>query len=594
MLRRWLPVALALAAGCGDQRTDSRRTTSRLAPMPVPPPSPTVTVAGTVIDRDSTSTVSGVEVVLRGEHGDVTAQSKADGTFAVVVPRGTYRTFVRHDRVISSGLEGRIRVRSLPRAELAGAADEQLMAVLVVDGDIKGIEIPVSTQALLEGTVIDDVGTPVEGVTIHAVQLERAPSTVRANINQLLPPAHARRPVLGTDTTISDDRGTFVLRVPAGVYELQADHPSYAGLAGRAHFSLDAGAVEQTRQILRRGCIINGKVIGAAGVQPHDGALEVRTGGDFRPTGRIEPDGTFRWTTTDAEYYELRAWPWQSPPSDAQTFWCQDGKRYDKVVMRAGNELPDLTGTIVDAQGNPVPLAYFDVSPLDGAASGQQERADASGNWKVFELPPGRYEVTAQARGRGMFSTQLIVPRQDVTLALGGTGRLSGTTTEIVDGSFEMEFHQCGGAREPIELEEDTRIVVVRGGRFTIDRVPACGLAFTARWRDREVAGSVVVEPERTAYIELELGGAKEKIVRGTVRDAAGAAAGSVRITALLDNKEVATGRTNADGTYELHVPSGAELVAGNGRRVGRAIVGRANVSSERVDVVLDDVDDER
>jgi hypothetical protein len=591
MLRRWLPVALALAAGCGDKR-DAPRATSRLAPAPVAPPSPTVTVAGVVIDRDTREPVPSVEVVLRGEHGDVTARSRTDGTFDVVVPRGGYRAFVRDARVMSSGLEGRVRLRSLPRAELAGVADEQLMPLLVVDGDVKGVELGVTAAALVEGMVTDADGKPVENVVVHAAQLEAPPRLGGPNLAQLPPQMHARRPVLGTDTVITDDKGTFLLRLPAGHYKLEADHPSFAGLAGIAELSLDAGARTQATLTLARGCIISGKVIGVGGTQPHDGALEVRNDvRGFGPSGRINTDGTFRWTTTDARYVEMRAWPWQSAPSPEQNFWCDEGKRYDNVVLRAGNELPDLSGTMVDAQGNAVPLAYFDIAPLDGGANGQQERVDASGSWRVFELPAGRYEVTANARGRGIVSTMVVVPREDLTLALGGTGRLSGTTTEIVDGSFELELQQCGGAKEPIELDEDTRIVVVRGGRFTVDHVPACGLTFTARWRDHEITGSVVVEAERTSYVELELGGAREKIVRGTVRDSGGVAVGSVRITALVENKEVATGRSEKDGTFELHVPSGAELVAGNGRRVGRGTVGRANVASERVDIVLDDID---
>jgi hypothetical protein len=593
MLRRWLPVALALAAGCGDKRSDSPRATSRLAPAPVAPPSPTVTVAGTVIDLDTREAVPGVEVVLRGEHGDVTAQSKPDGTFDVVVPRGSYRAFVRDARVISTGLEGRRRLRGLPRAELAGVADEQLMPLLVADGDVKGVELGVTAAALVEGVLTDPDGNPVENAVVHAVQREAPPRLGSSNITQLPVLFHARRPVLGTDTVISDDKGTFLLRLPAGRYVLEVDHPSFAGVAGLADLTLDAGARTHTTLTLARGCIISGKVIGVGGTQPNDGALEVRNDvRGFGPSGRINADGTFRWTTTDARYVEMRAWPWQSAPSPEQSFWCDEGIRYDNVVLRAGNELPDLAGTMVDAEGNPVPLAYFDIAPLDGGANGQQERVDASGSWRVFELPAGRYEVTANARGRGVVSTMVVAPRKDLTLALGGTGRLSGTTTEIVDGTFEMQFHQCGGAKEPIELEEDTRLVVVRGGRFTIDDVPACGLTFTARWRDHEITGSVVVEPERTAYIELELGGTREKVVRGTVRDSGGAAVGSVRITALVENKEVATGRTEKDGTFELRVPSGAELVAGSGRRVGRGTVGRANVASERVDIVLDDIDD--
>lgn len=597
MLRRWLPVALALAAGCRDQRGSSPTQASRLEPRPVAPPSPTVSVAGRVLDRDTRETVGDVEVVLRAEHGDVTTRSNSDGAWSVVVPRGRYRAFVRDARVISTGLEGRIRVRSLPRAELAGVADERLMPLLVVDGDTKDVELAVTVAALLEGTVTDANGQPVENVVLHAVQQVAPPRSGAPTVAQLPLLPNARRPVLGTDTVISDDNGTFILRVPAGRYEVRADHTDYAGIAGIAEFALDAGSRVQATLTLKRGCIISGKVIGAGGARANDGALEVRNddrGFGFGPSGRIEADGTFRWSTTESQYVEMRAWPWQSPPSSPQMFWCDDGKRHDKVVLRAGNARPDLNGMIVDAHGNPVPLAYFDIAPMDPGAHGQQERADAGGNWRVFELPHGRYELTAHARGRGIVTTMVVVPREDVTLVLGGTGRMSGTTTELVDGSFELDFHQCGGSRAPIELEEDTRIVVVRGGRFTIDHVPACGLSYTARWRDREVTGSLVIEADRTSYVELALGGARDKSVRGTVRNESGAPVGSVRITALVENREVATGRTNSDGTYELRVPSGAELVAGDGRRVGRGNVGRANVASERVDLVLAGVDDDR
>ncbi len=594
MLRRWLIAALVVATGCGDKAgSKSAANHSRLARRADPAPAQNVSVSGTVIDRDSRAPAGDVEVVLRGEHGDVTTRSKTDGTFAVVVPRGSYRAFVRDARVMSTGPESRVRVRSLPRAELAGVPDEQLMPVLVVEDDTKNIELLVTASAIIDGVVMDPDGRPVADVVVHAAPVDPAsgfgPTTGPGR------PRAAPRPVLGTDTVISDAAGRFILRVPGGRYELAAAHPRFAGFArveGAYEFEVAAGAKLDTALTLARGCIISGKVIGTGGTRAHDGALEVRRGfSSWEPTGRVNPDGTFKWVTIDNEHVELKAWPWQSAPSPAQTFECRDGKHFDDVVLRSGNELPDLAGTIVDAQGDPVPLAYLDIAPLDGGIHSQQERANAAGVFQVFEMPPGRYEITATAAGRGVISTMVVGPRPDITLQLSGSGRLSGTTTALVDGTFELTFHQCGGTPRPLELDEDTRLVVVRGGRFSVDQVPACALTFTAQWRDRVVTSSSVVEPGKTAYVELDLGRARDKVVRGTVRDRQGKPVANARVTALVDNEESATVRTGEDGTFELKTQSGAQLLAGNGRKVGRGSVGRANVDDERVDLVLDSID---
>lgn len=591
MLRRLVPAALACVAGCGDKR-DATPTGAgpRLVATPPAPASPTVSVAGIVVDRDTREPVVDVEVVLRGEHGDVSTRSRADGTFAVSVPRGDYRAFVRDARVISTGLQGRVRVKSVPRAELAGVADEQLMSLVTLDADAKGIELPVVAAAIISGTVLDPARRPVENVVIHASARESGSTGTQPVVGPPIARRAAPRPVLGTDTVISDENGHFVLRVPPGRYELVADHPRYGGIAGLAEIELDAGVHHDTRLTLARGCIISGKVIGSNGEPAHDGAIEVREGfGGFGPSGRIAPDGTFRWTAPDdGDVIFMRAWPWQSAPSPIQTIPCNDGGRHTDIVFRAGNAKPDLTGSLTDVDGNPVPFAYLDIQPLDGGSDGQQERADAGGAWAVYELPAGRYEITAHAPGRGIVSTIVVAPREDVSLQLGGTGTLAGTTTELVDGSFELTFHHCGAPQSAIALSDQPRIVVVRGGRFSVPDAPACALSFSARWRGRVVTQQVVVEADRTAFVELDVGKPREKLVRGTVRDAEGKAVGGVRITALVDNQEATSIRAEADGTYVLKTQSGAELVAGNGRHVGRASVGRANVATERVDIMLD------
>jgi hypothetical protein len=590
MRGRTVLAALAVTAGCGDRRSDAPAYTPLLLPQvaDLAARPATVSVSGMVFDREARNPVAEVEVVLRGEHGDITARTRADGTFALAVVPGDYRAFVRDARVLSVGTRGRERLRSGARAELAGAEDEQLIPIVTIDSDITGLELAVTAGALINGIVHDPDGEPIENVVLHAVPIESISTGTLPTVGPPIARRQAARPVLGTDTVISDASGRFVLRVPAGRYEVIADHASYAGVGGIAELELDAGTRHDMIVTLARGCIISGRVVGIGGAPPHDGALEARA--DFRsfgPSNRVLPDGTFRWTTTERQSVTLRAWPWKSPPSPSRTFDCHSGARYADVVLRVGNSPPDLAGTIVDANGDPVPLAYLDIIPLDRGNSGQQERADAAGNWHVYDLPAGRYQIAAHVPGRGVVTTMVVAPRSDVTLQLGGTGRISGTISEPVDGAFELTLDHCGPDGE---LDESARLVAVRGGRFSIDRVPACTLNFTARWRDHVVTDRVVVEPERTAYVELALGRSRDKTVVGIVRDASGKAVRGARVTAVVDDHEATTVRTDDSGWFTLHTQSGAQLVAGDGKHVGRANVGRANVAREQVDLVLDNV----
>ncbi len=343
-----------------------------------------------------------------------------------------------------------------------------------------------------------------------------------------------------------------------------------------------------------RGCIISGRVVNADGSPANDGAIEKlgpRVGG-FGPAGRIEA-GTFWWATLGDESVTLRAWPWRSPPSAAKTFACKDGKRFTDVVLRLPDQRPDISGVVVDAQDRPVPLAYLDVQPLDRmmgqVVGGQQERGDAAGNWHVYDMPAARYRVTGTAPGLGIVDTTVVAPRQDVRLQLGGTGRIVGTTSTLVTGSVEVSFLFCGSKDLPLFVAHEPRIVPVVGGRFTIERAPACTLTMAVRWRDKLLESNVVVDPDRTTYVDLEIGTPRGKTVTGVVRDRDGNAVTGARVTVVDHDRDTATVRTDASGRYTIQTYAGAQLVAGKGERAGRAYVGRANVATEIVDLVLDD-----
>jgi hypothetical protein len=227
------------------------------------------------------------------------------------------------------------------------------------------------------------------------------------------------------------------------------------------------------------GCVITGRVIAANGNAAGDGAMEKQWGStddEYSPTGKIASDGTFRWVTTTTGDITLRAWPWKSPPSPSRTFACSQGARFDDVVFQIPDRGPDIEGTLADANGNPVPLAFIDLAPLDPGGISQQERTDREGRWGVFHMPAGRYRVTAYVQGRGVVSKVISAPQREVALELSGTGRLEGSIAGITDGSFRLRLESCSLDGQTLSISDDERIVGVTGGRFAIDGVPACSL----------------------------------------------------------------------------------------------------------------------
>jgi len=581
MWRLW-PVVLVLAACGGGDATPPAPTTKPTKSASPTSPTGQVTIEGSVIDQATGEGVREMIVTLRDASGDVRRETANDGTFSFVVAPGTYSIFVedKNTRLVMIGLQNRLRLDAGPRPELA-QIDDGLLPTLVATSDVRELELAVTPGAIVTGYVFGANDNKVRDAVVRLRALDRSLFEVR--------------PMLGTDIAAVDENSHFRLLVPPGRYVLEGYHPDYAGSELVTMTLAPGQQVGDINITMTRGCIITGRVVDAAGRPAHDGAIERHDGTRFGPSGRIDAGGEFRWTTMVTDDITLRAWPWQSPPSQAKTFHCRDGKRYDKVVLRIPSGKPDLRGVIVDAHGNPVPLVFVDVQPLDPVpvqlGASQQERSDSLGAWEVYDVPPGRYRITATAPERGVVEATVTAPKQDVRLQLTGSGRIAGTTTDLVNGSFLVSFLHCGPKQDPLAVAHESRLVVVRGGTFSIENAPACALTLAVRWRDQVREAHVVVEPERTAYLELDLGAPRDKTVHGTVRDRSGKPIANARVTAVIEEHEVETVRCDRNGRYTLKTRSGAQLVAGDGAHVGRATVGRANVPSEQLDITLDDAD---
>jgi hypothetical protein len=444
-----------------------------------------------VFDLLQQEPVDNVEVVFRSAAGETSTTTRGDGGYSIRLATGMYRAFVHDDTVLSVGRPDLVRLPGQPSAAAAGVPDEALMVMVLATADTEGVDLSVVRGGIVSGHVVDRGGGPIAGVVLRA----------RGN---------GMRPALATDITETDRGGGFELRLPAGAFDLDASHPRFAGVAGisQSRIAIRPGDHLQTTITLTAGCVISGRVVGRDGKNTGDGAIEKQWGPsdfEYAPSGRIEPDGTFRWVTTDEADVTIRAWPWKSPPSPGQRFTCRDGARFDNVVFPLTDRRPDLSGALVDATGQPVGLTYVDLRPLDPGGIGQQERTDAAGRWEVYNLPPGRYRVVAQADGRGVTSQTITSPHDDIRLALGGTGRLEGTAT-VASGSFELLIGTCIDGAGMISLPQTRRMVTVTGGRFAIDDLPACELSFGVLWRGRRLAEHVAIPGGGTAHLALDLG----------------------------------------------------------------------------------------
>jgi hypothetical protein len=400
------------------------------------------------------------------------------------------------------------------------------------------------------------------------------------------------RPVLGTDLAETDGDGRFRLDLPVGMYSLEASHADFAGIdADRREplVDVEAGRDSTVEIVMSAGCVIEGRVLTASGAPSGDGALERKFGAtdvDFGPTGKVDADGTFRWTTTQPGEVTLRAWPWKSTHSQAKTFACDDGARFRDVVFHIPDKGPDMSGTVVTADGEPARFAFLDIFALGPDGINQQERADADGNWGVFAMPPGDYRISVFVPDGGVVTQVVTSPASGIRLVLGGTGVIAGKVAGIDSGSFTIEL---GGCDDGVGREDRVKrqiVVPVRGGSYQVDTVPACTQTIVARAPTRERMETVTVPANGIATLDLDLGPRRKKLVTGVVTDDRGAAVEGALVTAAYGDDQ-ARAETDGRGWYQIETYAGEGIYAYKGGAQAFATVGEADVPEERVDLQL-------
>ncbi|MEZ4403186.1 MAG: carboxypeptidase-like regulatory domain-containing protein [Kofleriaceae bacterium] len=556
-----------------------------LGPIAVTPLAPgLVRVTGTVIDRATRKPVPDVEVVFAD--GDSEASTAADvaGRYSIDLRAGSYRPFVRGDGVITVAPDSRERLPARPRADQVAATRLQLASAIDLRASTTGVDLEVDRAGKVHGRVTDSAGQPIAGAVVRAFA---ADGDVAA------------RPVLGTDVAETDAAGEFDLEVMTGVYRLDAFHDRYGGVSAVAMTSVRPGETAEAEIVMMAGCVIRGRVVRADGGPVGDGALERGSSDEdihasYFPDGEFADDGSFVWSTTEAMTLYLRAWPWKSAPSPARRFECKDGARYDDVVFTVPSREPDLTGRVVTADGRPVPFAFVDIGGRSDGTMNQQERADADGNWAVYALPSGDYQVSATADGVGAVTVATKVPARGVELRMSGTGALTGAVAGLADGSFRLIAYACRMGDGEFVAVDFRRVVTVSGGRYRLDGVPACdALNFRVIHGASDVAMDATVPAGGTVEQDIDFPDEAPVVVRGLVRDGQGQPAAGVTVTAMSGGTdEPASTTTGADGRFVIEGRAGAVVAAAGPNGYASYLLPDHGPSTVDIELSLEDLGD--
>lgn len=294
----------------------------------------------------------------------------------------------------------------------------------------------------------------------------------------------------------------------------------------------------------------SGRAIGGARVTlrggASDGASDLTDGSGFYRIRRIVPD-TYNvqvvargFTTALIEDVEIDA-------GERQTL--------NVSLIPVGTADSVLEGFVLDEFGEIVVGAR--VETREGPAVGRFDTTDATGFYRIRELPAGRYTVRASASGfdsnsRLVELTAGRTTRQDFRLEEGGasgTGRVVGRVTAAADGLSGVRVRVTAGPSTGQSTTTDA------DGDYVIEDLPAGTYTFEfskSGFTTRTIGGVLVSERE-TTELNVEMRAAPgDGSLTGTVRDEGGLALSGVRVEVRTADSVVATGNTNNAGEYTI------------------------------------------
>ena len=431
--------------------------------------------------------------------------------------------------------------------------------------------------------VLDPAGKPVEGALVSAWPSVGAFVGIRMNQEK-------RR----SGVTGKDGRAALT-SMPGAPWELEVRARGFA----RSFQSRLAAATVIVR--LARGEAIAGRVLDGTSRAPVAGA-RVRVDewdslpgeGDARPVASeavTDARGAFRLEGLGRSAVTLVARAAGYAPA-----------RRDSARPGAPVELflfpgPGLTGTVRDDAGRPVAGASIRLFAEGWGSVPPVDATDDSGRFTAAGVEPGGYWLAARAGARAPTLARVAVDARDeasaeLIVADGGsvTGRIvDAAGRPVARATVRPDAFEGQGL--PALLSDALAATASGDGVFTVGPLPpgAFGLEVGSRGRAPTRVSAVVVPRKATDLGDVALD--EGLLVRGRVRDRAGAGLGGVQVSAESRRQEgfAVETQTDADGGFSLvGLSAGAYDLTASAAGFARAEA-TANAGGEPVELVLEE-----
>ncbi|WP_394839466.1 carboxypeptidase regulatory-like domain-containing protein [Pendulispora rubella] len=449
---------------------------------------PPITVATEDVTGATWNVKSGFTV--QGKIVDATGQPVAGATvLAQTVGQGRDPRARVAWKDARSEKDGAFRLRGLAPATYRVHVDDQGTTAMKeplevkVDRNIDGLRIVLPASGSIEGTVVDGTGAPVPKLRVEA---------------------QGDRFDLGGETFALDD-GTFVLKsLHPGEYRLRATHRWWGAVRAPGTKDDDVQGILVTvrvRSTTRAKLVveaqrgeIRGRVVDDGGQPVTDAFIEAARESDSagRSPGDAERETRWEWnhetpalTDLDGKFtvkklspgtYTVRAH--RKGGGEAVAKEVQVGGNVTLTIRRASS----IAGTVTGARGKPP--ERFTVAVVDKKKGFERQESffRTGGAFKMRDLPPGDFEVSAEAtEGRALAQVPLAQGEKydGLALTLEGGASLRGRVVAFDSGqpiARMVVFVEAakGGRGRPMGVmdEGDRKNVTDADGRFEIQHCP--------------------------------------------------------------------------------------------------------------------------
>jgi hypothetical protein len=323
----------------------------------------------------------------------------------------------------------------------------------------EGIEIPLPPGGLIEGTVRDPDGRPVEGATVTTTLEMRFPVRSR------------RLPGGGS----LQERGCEALSGPDGRFRIEGVRLDEAYPVRASHVGFLPAAPAVTRAgaapielRLRRGGGLEVRVLGPGG--PVTGAeIWISQAGEGHRSAASVPERPF--PVLEPGCYEMRVWAKGFLDRSLPVEVLEGRTTVSEVHVEPALA---LAGVVLDEASAPVSGAWVRARGMPGAfgrASTGDALSDESGRFRIAGLQPGAHQVTCEAEGLEEAKVSGVEPPdQRLEIRLTRHGRVRGQI--VVPADFPAPagvtiLHPIRGSKS-----EHVRELRLDDGRFELDGVP--------------------------------------------------------------------------------------------------------------------------